>query len=172
MSNRKLYAALAAATIFGSLLAAVGFSVSAEPQTRDFKADLNGFNEAPAVSTTGTGTFRAKLSQDEMSIEYELSYSGLEGTTTLAAHIHFGQKNVAGGVSAFLCGGGGKPDCTPTSGSVSGTITADDVIGPTAQGIAAGEFNELLRAMRGGLTYANVHSNKHPGGEIRGQIND
>ncbi len=171
MSNRKLYAALAAATIFGSLLAVIGFSVSAEPQTRDFKADLSGFNETPPISTMATGTFMAKLNQDGMTIEYELSYSDLQGTGTVA-HIHFGQKNVAGGVSAFLCGGGGKPACPATSGTVSGTIVAANVIGPVGQGIAAGEFNELLRAMREGVTYVNVHSTVFLGGEIRGQIND
>ena len=44
------------------------------------------------------------------------------------------------------------------------------MIGPANQGIAAGEFDELVRAIRAGVTYANVHSEKFPGGEIRGQI--
>jgi len=39
-----------------------------------------------------------------------------------------------------------------------------------AQGIAAGEIAEIIRAMRAGVTYANVHTNKHPTGEIRGQL--
>jgi len=49
-------------------------------------------------------------------------------------------------------------------------LTAANVIGPAGQGVAAGEFAELLRAMRQGLTYANVHSSLATGGEIRGQI--
>jgi hypothetical protein len=44
------------------------------------------------------------------------------------------------------------------------------VIGPTGQGIAPGEFAELVRAIRAGATYANVHTDKHPTGEIRGHI--
>jgi hypothetical protein len=44
------------------------------------------------------------------------------------------------------------------------------VIGPSGQGIDPGEFNELVRAMRAGVTYANVHTEKHGTGEIRGQI--
>jgi hypothetical protein len=44
------------------------------------------------------------------------------------------------------------------------------VVGPTAQGIEAGRLVELIAAMRLGLTYANVHSSKFPGGEIRAQI--
>ena len=41
---------------------------------------------------------------------------------------------------------------------------------PAAQGIAAGEFNELVAAIRAGATYANVHSTKYEGGEIRAQL--
>jgi len=44
------------------------------------------------------------------------------------------------------------------------------VIGPTDKGIAAGEFAELIRAMRNGATYANVHSELYPSGEVRGNI--
>lgn len=134
------------------------------------KAALDGYSEVPSVSSTGEGTFQVVINDD--AITYTLSYTGLEGTTTLFAHIHLGQRDVNGGVSAFLCGGGGKPACPTTSGTVSGTITPADVIGPSGQGIAAGEFSELVRAIRAGVTYANVHTNKHPGGEIRGQIND
>jgi hypothetical protein len=76
---------------------------------------------------------------------------------------------VNGGVATFLCGGGGKPACPP-SGTVTGTISASDVIGPASQGIAAGELDALVRAMRHGVTYANVHTDKFPDGEIRGQI--
>lgn len=132
------------------------------------KADLHGLFDVPAISTTGSGSFVARITDE--AIEYELSYADLEGTTTLAAHIHLGQHDVNGGVSAFLCGGGGKPACPPTFGSVSGTIIAADVIGPVGQGIAAGEFAELVHAIQNGATYVNVHTNKHPGGEIRGTV--
>ena|SRR5688572_27031906 len=133
-----------------------------------FKAGLSGNQEVPAISSTGAGEFRASLRND--SLDYSLSYDALEGTTTVQAHIHIGQKSVNGGVAAFLCGGGGKPPCPATSGTVEGTITAADVIGPTGQGVAPGEFAEMIEMMRSGDAYANVHTNKHPGGEIRGQI--
>jgi hypothetical protein len=131
-------------------------------------AQLSGPDEVPSVSTTGSGEFRARLREDV--IEFALTYEGLEGTTTTASHIHLGKERTNGGVIAFLCGGGGKPACTPTSGFFTGTITAADVIGPTGQGIAPGEFDEVLTAFRDDAVYANVHTNKHPGGEIRGQI--
>jgi hypothetical protein len=55
---------------------------------------------------------------------------------------------------------------------VTGRITAADVVGPTGQGIAPGELDELIIAIRSGVAYANVHSSKFPMGEIRGQINN
>ncbi|HEV8580728.1 MAG TPA: CHRD domain-containing protein [Thermoanaerobaculia bacterium] len=155
-----------------AMLAIVGIAGPAlsDRSGRQMKADLRGFDEVPAVSSTGTGNFLARLAHDESALEYTLSYEDLEGTTTTAAHIHLGQRGVSGGVSAFLCGGGGKPACPAVSGSVSGTIIAADVVGPAGQGIAAGELGELIRAMRRDVTYVNVHTDKHPSGEIRGQL--
>ena len=63
---------------------------------------LAGYEEVPSVSTTGNGEFRARISRDESQIDWELSYSDLEGAVQ-QAHIHFGQKGVNGGISVFLC---------------------------------------------------------------------
>src|SRR5712691_28300 len=135
---RKLNTTLLAGFAVTSLLYA-GFGVRADDdnQRNHFKARLQGFGEVPAVSSTGTGRFQARI-VDDSSIDFELTYEGLEGTVTTAAHVHLGNKSDSGGVSYFLCGGGGRPACTATSGTFTGTVTAADVIGPTAQGIAAG----------------------------------
>lgn len=136
-----------------------------------FSAKLTGYEETPlTLSTAGRGTFKAEIDDDAMTIDYELSFARLEGGAAIAAHIHLGQRATSGGVSAFLCSGGNKPACPPAGGTVTGTIRPSDVIGPTAQGIAPGEFEELVRAIRRGFAYANVHSTGRPGGEIRGQI--
>jgi len=172
--KRSRIAALTAAV---ALLAVLGIMSSAsadgDSERNSLRARLKGFGEVPAVSSTGTGEFRARI-VDDSSIVFELTYEDLEGATTTAAHVHLGNKSDTGGVSYFLCGGGGRPPCTPTSGTFTGTVTAADIIGPAVQGIAPfpapGEFAEVLRAMRAGVTYANVHTNKHPGGEIRGQL--
>ena len=49
-------------------------------------------------------------------------------------------------------------------------ITADNVVGPADQGLDPGAFNELLQALLDRATYANVHTEVHVAGEIRGQI--
>jgi hypothetical protein len=131
-----------------------------------FKASLNGYLEVPSISSNARGSFRAEVKSDR--IKYTLSLRDF-AETPMFAHIHFARPDVNGGVAAFLCGGGGKPAC-PTNGKVTGTIVAADVIGPTGQGIAPGEFAELVRAMRNGATYVNAHTPTYPGGEIRGNI--
>jgi hypothetical protein len=110
-----------------------------------------------------------------VTVDYTLTYQDLEGDVR-QAHIHLGQRSVNGGISVWLCQTAFNVDPTglapacPQSGTVEGSFTAANVIGPAGQGIATGEFAELIRAMRAGVTYANVHSTKFPGGEIRGQI--
>jgi CHRD domain len=143
----------------------------------DVRENLIGYQEVPAVSTTGNGTFKAKIDRNGQQISYRLSYADLEGDVT-QAHIHFGQRAVNGGISVFLCtniGGGTAttPACPgPRAGTVEGTLAPADVIGPAGQGIEAGAFGELVDAIRAGVTYANVHSTKWPGGEIRAQLED
>jgi len=143
----------------------------------NFGASLNGYNEVVggpgastgSVSTTGRGRLRLRIFSDH--IHYVFDYSNLSGPVTCCAHIHFAQQHVSGGVSAFLCGGGDKPACTPGSGHVEADIDAADVVGPTDQGIAPGQLGELIDAIRAGATYANVHTTpNYPEGEIRGQI--
>jgi hypothetical protein len=133
------------------------------------QATLRGWEETPAIVTNAKGSFRARVADDGSSIQYELAFSDLEGPV-LFSHIHVGQRGVAGGVSAFLCGGGGKPACPPAGGTVAGIVSAGDVVGPAAQGVGSGQIDRLLRAIRAGAAYVNVHSTLHPGGEIRGQL--
>ena len=132
-------------------------------------ATLNAIKEIPICFSGGNGTFTATI-PDEATINFELTYQNIS-PNVMFAHIHFGRPLQAGGVATFLCGGGTKPTaCPPSQGTVTGTIVAADIVGPANQGIAPGEFAELLAALRSGLTYANVHSDICPGGEIRGQI--
>jgi hypothetical protein len=163
-----------------AMLAAGPFGGEALADHRDdgdrrLKTRLRGIEEPPSVSSTGRGAFRASIPEDRTSIDYKLEYEDLEGDV-LQAHIHLGQRGVNGGIAVFLCtnlgnGPAGTQTCPgPRDGSVSGTITGADIIGPAGQGLTTGEFAELLRAIDRSVTYVNVHTSKHTAGEIRGQI--
>lgn len=180
MTKKSILASftVAAALAAGVGSPAVGHDGDERGRGRRLKADLRGFNEVPAVSTQARGLFRAVLSGDDGELQYWLDYQGLEGAVVMS-HIHLGDHHTNGGISVWLCGTPANPGPTgtPTCGAgdtegpeASGTLTASQVVGPAGQGIAAAEFAELVRAIRAGVTYVNVHSTKFPGGEIRGEI--
>jgi hypothetical protein len=140
----------------------------------EMRAQLSGYQEVPAVSSKATGDFRMRIDRQDATITWELRYEGIESAVQ-QAHIHFGQHSVNGGISVFLCsnlgnGPAGTQACPQTAATLTGTIAASQVIGPNGQGMAPTQFDELLAAMRSGVTYVNVHSATFPGGEIRGQI--
>jgi hypothetical protein len=136
-------------------------------------ARLEGENEVPAVSTVARGRFSAEIDDDQ--VEWEMSFDGLQGTIT-QSHIHFAQQNVNGGIMVWLCGTATNPgpagtQVCPASGTISGTITSAEVVGPGgAQQLGAGEFAEFVKALKSELAYANIHTNLSTGGEVRGQI--
>ena len=141
---------------------------SADGRGEKIRAKLSSFNEVPSIITDASGEFEATIQNDQ--ITFELKFQNLSANL-LVSHIHVGQHGVSGGVSAFLCGGGGQPACpAATSGTITGTITAANVVGPAGQGVTAGDFAKVIRAIRSGVTYVNAHDASFPGGEIRGQL--
>ena len=170
--NKMKAGVFGALALLGAMLVIPGQALAAET----IIARLVGFQEVPAVSTTGGGHFQATISSDQTSIEFQLDYT-LEGSVQ-QAHIHLGQTSVNGGIVIFLCtnlapppGVPVPPPCPPSPGTVSGTRTAADVVAVASQGIFSGDFAKVLNGIRSGVAYANVHSGPdHPGGEIRGQL--
>ena len=139
-----------------------------EGPKREFRADLRGRNEVPLTLSAARGTLALTVNDADTSVHFVLEYEGLQ-TTVAAAHIHVGQPNVNGGVTVFLCGGGGRPAC-PQEGTVEGDFNASNVLGLTSQQLELNNLAKLLSAIRAGKTYANLHTTTSPGGEIRGQI--
>jgi CHRD domain len=161
-----------------SLLGAVGVAVATGG--RDVRERLTGYEEVPTLSSPASGEFKARLNRFSDSIEWRLSYRGFT-TAVTQAHIHFGARATNGGISVWLCQTGqptapaGTAACPQPGGTISGAIEPDDVVGPGPapnQGIAAGEFEEFVDALRAGVLYANVHTMERGGGEIRAQLAD
>jgi hypothetical protein len=165
----KVGAALLATFVLGAA------AISAAGSTFEVRTRLSGYQEVPAISTTAHGRFEAKITATGK-IKYRLHYADVEGVSVTQSHIHFGQRGVNGGITVFLCsnlgnGPAGTPACPAAPATVEGTLTADDMVGgAAAQGIDPGEFGELRRAIRNGVTYVNIHSETYPSGEARGQL--
>jgi hypothetical protein len=168
----QLTALVATIAVLGVVAAAI-----ATGGNRKFEERLNGYEEVPAVSSAASGEFKARLSRSSDRIEWRLSYRGFDSNVT-QAHIHFGQEAVNGGISVWLCANNppimtapaGTQACPLREGTISGVAERDDVVGPGGQGIAPGEFEEFVAALRAGITYANVHTANFGGGEIRAQL--
>jgi hypothetical protein len=166
---------LAAAVGVVAALAVVVVAIAAARGGHGIREKLTGYQENPALSTTGHGKFRLTIDRKAQEIHYELTYGGLESPAT-QSHIHFEKKTNNGNIVVFLCSnlGNGPPGtqaCPANGGTISGTIRPADVgAGAAAQGIAGGEFDEFLQAIKVGATYVNVHSVDRPGGEIRAQL--
>ena len=164
---------------FTVLMAVIGglLAVARAANADQIGALLTGYEESPSVSTTGRGEFTATVDRDADVIQYTETYSGLQAPVT-QSHIHVGQPGVNGSIVIFLCQTGNNPDPTglapqcPQQGSVSGTITAANVIAgsTTTQQLVAGDLTAVIAAIRAGAAYANVHTTASPGGEIRGQL--
>jgi hypothetical protein len=148
------------------------------------RVTLSGYQEVSttgSLSSAGAAQFSARVrgapGAVDRRIEWTLSYNAGFTTVVNQAHIHFGQRHTNGGISIFLCtnlanGPTGTQACPVGPATISGEATAAQVIGPVGQGIAAGELEEIIAAIRAGVAYVNIHTGLFPGGEIRGQFDD
>ena len=156
-----------------------------DDSSRRVKAErLVGGNENPPVVSEGSGMFRAWFRHD--GIAFRLRYDvASEDSDITQSHLHIANPGNNGGIVVFLCTNlGNTPmgatarDCPPSPGEVTGTIVMNDVQTVTEGEppdqitvIEAGDFEGLIRLIKQGAVYANVHTDAHEGGEIRGQLN-
>jgi len=140
------------------LAAAVAVTVPALAATTKERATLNGKSETPKSNSKGTGTATFTIASNGKSIKYTLSAKNLTGPV-IAAHVHFGKKGKAGPVIIPICP---KACKLPKKG----TLTSKNFT--KAAGVK--NFAAAVKAMKAGNTYVNIHTQKHPAGEIRGQI--
>jgi hypothetical protein len=154
--------------------------------TNKYSASFSGFQEVGALNaetgaifSPGTGNLTLSVDKGNQFINFQLTYSGFTNNVT-QSHIHFGKRHVPGGIMVFFCVNpptNPPPAPAPTpqpcplnGGTVTGTITASNVIGPTTQSVTPGNFNALLAALESHTAYGNIHTTAFPAGEIRGQI--
>lgn len=141
-SLRVLFAATAAVL----LVAGCGMMQPKSNQVA-FTTQLRGANEVPAAATNATGQVDAVLNKDTNLLQWKMTYDGLSGPAT-AGHFH-GPAMVGANAGVSL------PFNNPVTSPMAGQAT-----------LTAAQAADLIA----GKWYANIHTAKFPGGEIRGQM--
>lgn len=141
---KKLIALFAAGAICALTLAALSLAAA---QKTVWTAALSSGQEVPKQvvrDTAAHGLFKGTLSRT--TLKWKLTFAKLTGPATMA-HIHMAARGKVGDPVVTLC--------TPCTSGVTGTAT-----------LTAAEVSALKKH----LLYVNVHTDKNPAGEIRGQL--
>lgn len=140
-------------------LFAVSTAFAAETK---FKAKLTPKEELKQPKAKSSGHAEFKLSKDGKELSYKLKVKNISDVN--GAHIHKGKKGEDGPPIVMLFTGEKKGK---TTGVLSeGKITENDMMGD----FKGKTLDDLVKMMRDGDTYVNVHTDANPDGEIRGQI--
>lgn len=127
------------------------------------KATLTGGEEVPPVMTKAGGEVTFKLVKEGKELTYTFGVKGIENVT--AAHIHAGKKGKNGPPVVSLFSGPKK------EGAFSGTLVEGIITeGDLAGSLAGKPLSALIDMIKAEDAYVNVHTDKYPDGEIRGQI--
>ncbi len=152
-----------AIALFVLVLSAAVSSLGFAAASHTFKSMLSGREDVPAMKTAARGSGMFKLAKDGSGLVYTLEVKGIKGVT--AAHIHKGMKGENGGPVATLYAGPEK------QGTYSGVLAKGAIKDKDLVGALAGKtIGDLVKMIESGDAYVNVHTEKHPDGEIRGQI--
>ena len=169
-------------TMMGLILfSVVAATAIASPRTEQFHAVFSGFNETGALNaesgailSPGHATLELRLDRVNQTLSFVLTYADLSAPVT-QSHIHFGKKHMAGGVMVFFCSNltsapAGTQPCPASGGTVTGTLSAANVLALAGQNVTAGDFQALEGALESDTAYANIHTTAFPAGEIRGEV--
>ena len=128
----------------GLAVAAILAGNPAFAETLKFMADMKGASEVPPNDSAGTGMGDVTVDTETKKLTWTVTFSGLSGEP-IAAHFH----------------GPAEP------GKNAGPVV--DISGSLASG-TADITDEQLADLQAGNWYLNVHTEKFPDGEIRGQV--
>lgn len=142
--RHTLRAALALSAVF--LVAGCGMMPS-QSNNVALTTQMRGANEVPPNPSNASGQVDAMLDKSTGVLKWQLSYAGLSGPAT-AGHFH-GPAMVGANAGVVL----------PFTGAVSSPMSGQATL-------TAAQMADLLA----GKWYANIHTARYPGGEIRGQM--
>jgi len=161
--DKKVFGVIMVGIVFSLILAvSIDYNqVKAAEAKQQFKAKLKGQNEVPPVTTTAEG--KVKLKVKDSNIKYKLNITGITDATM--AHIHQGKSSENGEPVVDLLADGNKQK-TSNGLFINGSIVDSSLIGP----LKGKSVSDLVSSMNSGNNYVNVHTQAHPDGEIRGQL--
>lgn len=119
------------------------------------------------ADTEARGNATFQLDESRQKIIYKLNLQNIEDV--YMAHLHIGPSNKQGPIAVWLYPAQDHDNAQRCiEGEFDGTL-AEGVISQEDldEGI---EFNDLVKAMRDGNAYVNVHTKNFVPGEIRGQV--
>lgn len=130
-----------------------------------FRATLSGNEEVPPINTQATGSATFTVTTNENGMSYRIHVINIDKVTM--AHIHSGKIGQNGPVVVTLFQSKATTTGPIKNGILSqGTITSANLEGP----LKGKQISDLVKLIKDGNAYANVHTKQNPKGEIRGQI--
>lgn len=137
--------------------------LSAQATIYVFKAKLEGAQEVPSVDTPALGT--GTLIYDDVANMISLNWAGGGLSSPITdAHIHAAPPGVSAGV-IFPIAARGEPDFI----GLGQTFFLSDFTAGVGNGPGLFPADRIGDLLANG-TYLNVHTEMHPGGEMRGQL--
>lgn len=133
--------------LFACLALVIAAPLARAADSEHFTAAMNGSSEVPPTGSPGTGSVQATLDSSTRVLHYTVTFEGLTGPATMA-HFH-GPAPVGANAGVEV----------PLGNAPSSPIRGEATLSP-----------EQVTSLEQGKLYANVHTAKHPGGEIRGQL--
>jgi hypothetical protein len=154
MNSNKFFSPKKLLFFAAFLFTAVFFISCKNNDTQNFETkQLLGTNEAPPVTTKGSGSVEGNFNSKTKVITLHLSWSlGNPGDTTTMGHIHKGAVGESG------------PVVIPLLDLPKGST--DQHFNFVSQPITSEQEADL----KAGSYYVNIHSNTDPGGELRAQL--
>ena len=178
MSNSPMKRIFGIATLLGAT--ALGVAACSEtypnfsslaPVKLKYSATLTGASEVPAVTTTAAGTMTL-VKEDSVTILYDIVTTAQTDSITMA-HIHAGAAGVAGPIMVWFFPSPASR-APGTGGGTAAAVTGQVAIGRITRAgtafVAPFTWDSLLTRIQTSTAYANVHTRKNGGGEIRGQV--
>ena len=136
---------------------------AAVKKSNNYTAHLRPEEEVSVVPINSNATGQAifKLSKDGTELYYKLIVANIESVRF--GHLHLAPAGSNGGVVVDLVG---RTENYPNGIIAEGIITSTSLKGA----LLGKTLADLIAAIEAGNIYTNVHSDKYPGGEIRGQV--